>query len=162
MDEYVGSLYTNAGITDSSLGVVGTSVQVTSATVESYFTLAYQLMSEANVPKQGRWASVPPWVIKLVNQAMINDMTENTTEIRNGFVGRAYGFDFYESNNLTNDGTDWNIAMGREPAITVAQQIVEVEAMRDQDSFSDLIRGLHVYGAKVVRPDQLVLGVVKK
>ena len=162
LDQAVAEEFTNAGIKDSTIGVVGTSVAVTSSTAETYFTNCYRLMSEANVPKAGRWFAVPPWITQRINQQLISTMTENTDEVRNGFVGRAWGFDFYETNNLENDSTDWNLGFGRQPAITLAEQIAMVEAMRDQDGFNDLIRGYHVYGLKTVRPDQLGLGVVKK
>jgi hypothetical protein len=68
------------------------------------------------------------------------------------------GFDFYESNNVSNDGTDYRIMFGTSDAIGFTTQLEEVEAVRLENYFSDGVKGLSIYGAKVIRPDHL--GVV--
>ena len=75
----------------------------------------------------------------------------NTDALRNGFVGRAAGFDIHVSNNCHDD----SILAGHPMAVTYAEQIVKTEAYRPEDAFSDAIKGLHVYGAKVVRPEAI-------
>ena len=81
--------------------------------------------------------------------------------LRNGFVGRAAGFDVHES-NLTPDPTTGTYAViaGHPIATTYADQIVKTESLRLQDFFGDGIRGLHVFGRKVVRPEALALASV--
>jgi hypothetical protein len=68
------------------------------------------------------------------------------------------GFDFYESNNVSNDGTDYRIMFGTSDAIGFTTQLEEVEAVRLENYFSDGVKGLSIYGGKVIRPDHL--GVV--
>ncbi len=162
VDQFVAAKYVDAGVKDAVLGIVGTSVVLDKTTAEQYFTDAFRILSENNVAKAIRNVAVPPWVIQVVNQYFITTLTDNVMEALNGFAGRAFGFNFFESNNLVNDGSDWNIGFTRPPCITLARQIGLVEALRDQDGFNDLLRGYNVYGAKMVRPDQAALGVVKK
>ena len=88
--------------------------------------------------------------------------------MRNGYIGRALGFDFHISNNvetieveITEGGTVSTISghaimAGTKRAISFAEQILNIEAYRPESSFSDAVKGLHVYGAKVVDPKALV------
>jgi len=83
--------------------------------------------------------------------------------ILNGFVTRIAGFDILESQNVPNTaGAKYKILFGTNRAITFADQIVKVEAIRDPDQFRDIVRGLDVYGAKVVRPDFLGVMTMSK
>lgn len=125
--------------------------------------LANQYLNEEGAPKNGRWLVLPPWAItKLVLSKILN--TEGSVNANgayeNGFVGRVGGFSVYESNNLTQTGTAPNYTTqalaGVNEAISFAEQIVSVEAYRPESSFSDAVKGLHVYGYKVIQPKGLV------
>lgn len=130
-------------------------------------TLAGQLLSEANVPDQGRWAVVDPAGIRALSRdpAFLKASELGDQTARNGFMGRAAGFDVFMSNNLiTVEGTDGdpdvtNYLFGHNMAITFADQIATVEAGRREKAFKDFVKGLHVYGKKVVRPT--ALGVIE-
>lgn len=79
--------------------------------------------------------------------------TSGTPEgLRNALIGRMLGFDVYVSENLPTTATPQALAFHKS-AVAFADQISEVEAIRAADSFADVMRGLHVYGAKVVRPE---------
>lgn len=162
VDQAIAAVFVNGGINDAAIGTVATSVALTSSNAETYFTNCFRLLSEGNVRRNGRWVAVAPWIIQRINQQLITDLTDNVGEVRNGFAGRAWGFDFFESNNIVDDGTDWQIGFGVSDAITLARQISLVEGFRDHDSIGDLIRGYNVYGKKVVQPNSLGFGVVKK
>ena len=76
--------------------------------------------------------------------------------VGNGYIARMWGFDMYMSNNVaTVDTTKYKVLAGTNQAITLAEQIVSVEALRRESSFRDAVKGLHVYGAKVVQPAAL-------
>jgi N4-gp56 family major capsid protein len=118
-------------------------------------------LSRNAVPDQGRWVIVSPefYAALLQDNRFIDASASGSTDaLRNGFVGRAAGFDVYES-NLTPDPTasTYAIIAGHPMACTFAQQISKVEALRLEGSFSDGIRGLQLYGAKVLRPTMLAL-----
>jgi hypothetical protein len=65
------------------------------------------------------------------------------------------GFNHYVSNNVSNNGTAYAVMFGGLGALAYAGQVTRVEALRLQEHFKDAVRGLYVYGAKVVRPDRL-------
>ena len=84
-------------------------------------------------------------------------------------AGNIHGFKVYVSNNLPTDGTgpgtscvtaqDDNfgiILAGQEEAVATAEQVSKVENYRDPDSFADIVRGMHLYGRKILRPQALV------
>ena len=125
-------------------------------------------LDEAYVPQQGRYVVIPPWAMGMLEQtqAFMSVATPQQQEVQmNGHVGRIANFDVYVSNNsvecdTTNNG--WVVQAGHPMAITFAEQIVQTEALRLQTTFADAVRGLHVYGAKVVRPDHIaVAGVLR-
>lgn len=83
--------------------------------------------------------------------------------LRTGQVGQAAGFEIFISNNVPNTtGTKYKILCGHPMAITFADQIDKVEAYRPERRFADAVKGLHVYGAKVIRPEALVVVTANK
>lgn len=83
--------------------------------------------------------------------------------LRGGFVGQAAGFNIYLSNNVANTaGAKYKIMAGTREAISFAEQIVSVEAYRPEKRFADAVKGLHVYGGKVVRPAALAVLTANK
>lgn len=125
------------------------------------------LLSDSKVPRVGRFMIVPPWVsamltkdLKLAGAAAAQ---VGAPGVLNGFVTRIAGFDILESLNVPNTaGAKYKVLFGTNQAITFADQIVKVEAIRDPDQFRDIVRGLDVYGAKVVRPDFLGVMTMSK
>ncbi len=133
--------------------------------------LAYELLldmrtacAEADIPDAGRWAVVPPWFAGLLlnNEKFVKNEalgSKSADALLNGHIGRAAGFDVYESNSnpLTTTGTDdYLVWCGTPSAIGLVTQINEVEALRSQTHFADVVRGLLLYGAKLLRSDGIV------
>ena len=75
-------------------------------------------------------------------------------------IGRIAGMDVLVSTNLTEVNGKYYVLAGTNEAITFASQLAKIESLRDKDSFSDLIRGLYLYGAKTVQPKALAKMVV--
>lgn len=119
------------------------------------------LLDEANIPSDGRWVVIPPWYKEtlLKDNRFINPGTPQGEErLANGQVMRAAGFMILQSNNVVNTSNDnYKIIAGHPMAWTLAEQIVKTEAYRMEKRFADAVKGLHVYGAKVVRPDALAV-----
>lgn len=114
------------------------------------------VLDEANVPTEGRWAVVTPAIHALLmdsNKFLDASASGSDETLRNGRVGRAAGFDIRVSNNAEAD----SITAGHPMGLTFAEQIVKVEAYRPEDSFSDAVKGLHVYGARAVRGEALAV-----
>jgi N4-gp56 family major capsid protein len=118
----------------------------------------------ANVPTEGRWINVRPEAHgALLRDARFVKVNESGTSegLRNGMVGRAAGFDIRVTNNAPNTtGAEYVTIAGTNAAYTFAEQINKVEAYRPQDSFSDAVKGLVLYGGKLVRPDFLASALV--
>lgn len=148
-DAWLLGLYGQAGVTTDD-------IDVNSINAYEVVLTARQALNELSAPTQGRVMIVPPWfVTKLLLRKVLSENTSNQA-FDNGFVGRCGGFDIHESNNLTNDGTYDKMLAGTNEAGTMADQMNEVEAFRPESAFSDAVKGLHLYGAKIVQPDALV------
>jgi hypothetical protein len=152
-DAYMASLYTQCGM---SVGA-DSPINMTSLNVEDSFLLAAETMDNNSVPRTGRFACIAPWVLTKLILAGIASLSENNELWTNGYVGRALGFDFSISPNISKNSSSWdatrNILGVKNMTFGLAEQIVKTEAYRPEKSFSDAVKGLHVYGAKIVRPD---------
>ena len=151
-DESIAALYTGAANTITTTAIDSTNAFAAVLTLGQY-------LSQENVPEDGRWLVIPPWFKTklLLAKALVTDNGAAADAFTNGKVGRVGGFDVYESNNVSNDGTTYYIMAGTKKAISFAAQVNKVEAYRPEASFSDAVKGLYVYGTKVVYPDALAV-----
>jgi hypothetical protein len=151
-DLYVAGLYTGAAAANK----ISTTAITTSALAVTGLVELKVKLDNANVPNAGRYVIVPPWYEGLLIQssAFISVADSGSSEaLRNGHIGRAFGFDVFTSNNVTNVvGDDYLVSAGYTGAITFATQINKVEGYRPEDSFSDAMKGLNLFGSKLVRP----------
>ena len=122
-----------------------------------------KLLDEQSIPEEGRWFVAPPSFYNELSQSgsklMSVDFNAGQGSIRNGLVssGKLRGFDMYKSNNVAAASTaTGKIMAGHISSTATAQTIISTEVLRDPSSFGDIVRGLHVYGAKVLRPEALV------
>jgi N4-gp56 family major capsid protein len=177
-DQFIAAqMYANVA-TANKIGSNATAIVPT--TTPDLGTMAYDYLlqlgtklSEANVPKQGRWVVCPPWFIeRLASDKRFSDASASgsTDALLNGLVKRAGGFDVLESNNApTNAGTGGEAAKtqtqviaGSSIATTFADSTNQVEGYRPEKRFADAVKGLHVYGCKITRPDALALLTCRK
>jgi N4-gp56 family major capsid protein len=119
------------------------------------------ILTEANVPMDGRWVVVPAWFhgLLLKDKRFVGNGTDyNKAILEGGEVGVAAGFRVSLSNNVPNTtGTKYKIIAGTNEAGSYAEQILKTEAYRPEKRFSDAVKGLHVYGAKVLQPKCLAV-----
>lgn len=137
---------------------------VSDNTAYNLFVSFRTVLNRDNVPAEGRWAIIPPELTGalLKDPRFIDASAAGTTEgLRSGLVGRIAGFDVLESNQ-TPDPTASTFAViaGHPLAASYADQILETESLRLQDIFGDGVRGLHVFGKKVVRAECLAMASV--
>ena len=122
-----------------------------------------RLLDEQNVPEEGRWFVASPDFYEVLGQSSSKllsvDFNAGQGSIRNGLVssGKLRGFDMYKSNNIaaTSNAAGKCLA-GHISSTATAQTILSTEVLRDPTSFGDIVRGLHVYGANVLRDEALV------
>ncbi len=132
-----------------------------------------RLLDQQFVDGQGRWL-----VIDSVFMEMLKDEDSRLLNsdfggsgLQNGLVlNNLHGFKVYVSNNLpqigTGSGTSGSanqnanygmIVAGHQSSVATAEQITKTEAYRDPDSFADIVRGMHLYGRKILRPEGIVV-----
>lgn len=161
---------TTAGYESGSynLGVSGTPVQLTKANVIEYIIDCGTVLDEQNIPSTGRWMVIPSWMSNLLIKSDLKDSSiiGGESTLRNGRIGIIDTFTLYKSNNLYSaiDGsfTGYYIPFGTNTATSFAAQITKTESLRAESTFGDLIRGLMVYGYKVVKPEALGLLYARK
>lgn len=157
IDYYISRLYSDAGLAIGGTSTTG--VDVTSTNVLKYLSLAQQKLDENNTPMMGRWMVVPPWFAQKLTLSKIALDTNNSGTLAAGYLGRShYGFDIYVSNQVYHaSSTDRAAIMcGYTGSIALAVQYL---ATRQESSgtigFKTLVKGLVVFGAKVLRPNNL-------
>jgi hypothetical protein len=163
----------NLGDGNATGGLTG--VQLTKTTVINKIVEMGQVLDEQNVPEMGRWMVIPAWMAAMIKQSDLKDASitgDSQTPLRNGRLGTIDRFTLYVSNLLptatgatrmsgdTGAGTvkGTYVYAGTRDAITFASQITKVETLRSQSTFGNIVRGLNVFGYKVIKSEALVEG----
>lgn len=160
-DTYLGTIMTaNAGT------ILAPQAATTAAAAYNILVKLKVALDRSNTPTLGRWVAVSPEFHGLLlsdERFTSADRYGSAGVVTNGTVGRALGFDIKVSTNLpagtagTLPAVSSFIIAGHRVATTWAEQIRKVEPYRPDNSFSDALKGLHLYGAKVVRPEALAV-----
>lgn len=156
IDNYLAGLLL-AGVKSGSTITAQT---LTSANAYDYLVDLGVLLNEHNVPMLGRWVVIPPWFhgLLLKDERFVGNGTGyNQAILQGGWVGDAAGFRIHLSNNVPESADSYSVIAGTNAAGSFAEQLVELEAYRLEKNFSDGLKGLHVYGAKVTQPDGLAV-----
>lgn len=128
-----------------------------------------QVLDEQNIPETGRWIVLPAWFIATLKRSELrqaNLMGDSTSVLRNGMVGTIDRFTVYSSNLLpttgsTAGGDGTQIMAGHAHGLTFASQLSKVETLRAESTFGQIMRGLQVYGRKVVDGTALTVASVR-
>jgi len=147
-DSYIAGLYSGAS-TSSPDNTVETS-QFTATNVYQKLVDLSVLMDQVNLPSEGRFVVVPPWVKGLLLQNSTFVTASKPDAVLNGQIA---GLNILVSNNVKTTGTSpvvSHMMAGHPSALAYAEQIVNLEGLRLEGSFADAVRGLHLYGARVL------------
>jgi hypothetical protein len=164
IDQFIAGLYAEAGITNATyLGTAATAITVTSGNVISTISYMSRYMDEANVPAGNRVLVVKPWVHQKLLLAEVGGISASAVPkvfddgaLTSGYIGDALGFRIIVSNNVKEAASGVSAIMAfNRSAISYAGQVADVEALKLQTTFGNAVRGLYVFGAKVVRPNAL-------
>ena len=156
IDNYLAGLLLAGVKSESTI----TAKTLTSANAYDYLVDLGVLLNEHNVPMLGRWVVIPPWFhgLLLKDERFVGNGTGyNQAILQGGWVGDAAGFRIHLSNNVPESAGSYSVIAGTNAAGSFAEQLVELEAYRLEKNFSDGLKGLHVYGAKVTQPDGLAV-----
>ncbi len=163
LDTYVAGLYTGAQAANQ-LGTIEVAKDQSGTAYDILVELSVKL-TQADAPTDGRYVVVPPefhGVLQRDDRFVRVDASGTDQTLRNGIVGRAAGFDILLSNNAPAPAAGQRVVQAGIPdAISVAEQITQTEALRAQNRFADIVRGLHVFGAKVFEPAGVATAIVE-
>lgn len=121
------------------------------------------VLDEANCPEGDRFLVLPAKAINLIKKSELKDASlsgDGTSIMRNGRIGMVDRFTIYMSHNLLNSSGKHYCVAGTKRGLTFASQLTEMETLRAESTFGTLIRGLQVYGYKVVKPEALAQTVI--
>lgn len=120
------------------------------------------VLDEANCPESGRFLVIPARMANLIKKSELKDASvtgDSQSVVRNGRLGMIDRFTLYVSHNLNVSSSKYSIIAGTKMGLTFASQMTEMETIRSETTFGDIIRGLQVYGYKVVKPEALSMAV---
>jgi len=145
---------------------IGAQTTITASNILTSILDQAKELDELNIPEEGRFIVLSPEFVSLLKQSELRQAYltgDDTSPLRNGKVGVVDRFTVYQSNMLytPGSGTDagyTHVLAGHPKAISFASQFTNTETVRMESTFGDQVRGLKVYGSKVVTPDALVVG----
>lgn len=162
-DSYLLAMHTD--VTESNtVGSESSPITLDKSTIYEHFVKLSLALKNSDAVHTG----VRPWVVinpniesyLLQSPEFIKAYNVADETLRDGAIGRIAGMDVLVSTNLTEIDNKYYILAGTNDAITFASQLAKIESLRDKDSFSDLVRGLYLYGAKTVQPKALAKMIV--
>jgi hypothetical protein len=149
--------------TSLNLGAAGAPFAVSTANVIDKIIECGQILDENNIPETGRWIVIPAWMAALIKRSDLKDASltgDGVTMLRNGRLGMIDRFTLYASNLLPFGTTDvaHSCFFGHSHGLTFASQLTKVETLRAESTFGTILRGLQVFGFKVI--DGTALGIL--
>lgn len=165
-DSYLASLMAAAVPTENTLGSTGEPIVPTSSDAYEHLVDLGVLLDETDTPTDGRFVVVPAWFhgLLLKDARFVSSGTfRGDSTLANGNVGEAAGFTILKSNNVPNSsGANFKLIAGHSIATSYAEQVVDVQTYKPEKRFGDAVKGLHIYGAKVLRPSNLAMIIADK
>jgi hypothetical protein len=122
------------------------------------------VLDEANAPEGDRYLVIPAKMAGLIKKSELKDASltgDSTSVIRNGRLGMVDRFTIYVSHNLNVSSGKYSVIAGHKMGFTFATQMTEMESIRAESTFGNIIRGLQVYGYKVVKPEAIAQAVIQ-
>ena len=156
-----------SGSIDLGAGGAGTAVTLSKTNIIEYIVDMGTVLDEANCPESNRWLIIPAKMAGLIKKSDLKDASltgDGTSPLRNGRIGMIDRFTVYMSHNLPSTGSgasrEFDIIAGHKMGFTFASQMTEMETIRSESTFGNIVRGLQVYGYQTVKPEALAHGVV--
>jgi len=145
------------------LGTTGSPVAITKTNVLEYIVDMGTVLDEANCPEGDRFLIIPAKMAGMIKKSDLKDASltgDSVSVLRNGRLGMIDRFTLYMSHNLSVSSGKFNLIAGHKMGFTFASQMTEMESIRAESTFGNVIRGLQVYGYQVVKPEALAQGII--
>jgi len=153
----------NLGTTGAPLTVTKDGASSTTSIVDLLVDMG-TVLDEANSPEADRFVVIPAKMAGLIKKSELKDAAltgDSMSIVRNGRLGMVDRFTIYVSHNLYVSSGKYNIIAGHKMGFTFASQMTNMETIRSESTFGNIIRGLQVYGYKVVKGEALSTAVVQ-
>jgi len=145
------------------LGTSGSAIAITKTNVLEYIVDMGTVLDEANCPESERFLIIPAKMAGYIKKSDLKDASitgDSVSVLRNGRLGMIDRFTVDVSHNLSVTSGKFSIISGHKMGFTFASQMTEMESLRAESTFGNVIRGLQVYGYQVVKPEALAQGIV--
>jgi hypothetical protein len=159
----------NLGVTGTPIATVGRNPQTGQVEIIDVLLRIGQALDEQNIPETGRWIVMPTWATFQIKRSELREVFvsgDSVSILRNGKFGQIDRFTIYASNLLPN-GTaaglaagEWVIFGGHAHGLTFASQLTNVETIRSERTFGQILRGLQVYGRQVLDNKAIAQAIV--
>ena len=153
----------NLGTTGAPLTITKDGAGGTTSVVDLIVDMG-TVLDEANAPEGDRFLVIPAKMAGLIKKSELKDASltgDGTSVVRNGRLGMIDRFTIYVSHNLFVDSGKYSLIAGHKMGFTFASQMTEMESIRAESTFGNIIRGLQVYGYQVVKPEALTQAVIQ-
>jgi len=145
----------NLGAPNANPTLAGNPVIMDNTNILNYIIDLGTVLDEQNIPEQGRWLVIPSWMAGFIKKSDLRQVSisgDGVSILRNGLLGMIDRFTLYSSNLLPTSSVDnaWYVFAGHSHGLTFASQISKIETLRSEQTFGTLLRGLQIYGSKVV------------
>jgi hypothetical protein len=145
---------------------IGAQTTITSSNILEQILILSKTLDELNIPEEGRFIVLSPEFISMLKQSELRQAYltgDATSPLRNGLVGMVDRFKVFQSNMVYTpaaggDAGYTHVLAGHPKALSFASQFTNTETVRMESTFGDQVRGLKVYGSKVIVPDALCVG----
>ena len=148
---------------DIDLGTTAAPIAIDKTNVIDLIVDMGTVLDEANAPEQDRFLVIPAKMAGYIKRSDLKDASlsgDSMTPLRNGRLGMIDRFTLYVSHNLNVSSGKFSIIGGHKMGFTFASQMTNMETIRSETTFGNIIRGLQVYGYKVVKPEALSQAVI--
>jgi hypothetical protein len=159
----------NLGVTGTPLFLVARSPTVGQVEILDLLLRMGQALDEQNIPEEGRWVVIPAWAaaqLKFSDLRQAYLTGDQVSVMRNGRLGMIDRFTLYTSNLLPSGATgglaagETAVFAGHAHGLTFASQMTKMETLRSEMTFGTILRGLQVFGFKVVDGTAIVQAIV--
>jgi len=142
------SIYDNASTSAANTGTDGSPIDGDAAvdTLTDIMSAAKTVLDGNDVPEENRWFVAPPAFYQQLRKAGAKIVDQSV--MADGSASASAG------------SNEYAFLYGHQSAVATANHIAKTELIRDPDSFSDIVRGLHVFGRKVLRTEAVFSGVI--
>jgi len=153
----------NLGTSGAPLTVTKDGASTTTAVVDLIVDMG-TVLDEANAPESDRFIVIPAKMANLIKKSELKDASlsgDSMSVLRNGRLGMIDRFTIYVSHNLNVSSGKYSIIAGHKMGFTFASQMTNMETIRSESTFGNIIRGLQVYGYKVTKGEALAQAVIQ-